>query len=99
MSADVEGQKSVRRVAVIGAGVTGLSAALRLILTDEDVRVVVFEASSRAGGIIQTERRDGFLIEHGPDSFSGKTESGLGQPKNTIYMWEASSLYQRPSCT
>lgn len=57
------------RVAVIGAGITGLAAAQRLTSQDPGVIVTVYELSDRVGGIIQTIERDGFLIERGPDSF------------------------------
>ncbi|MCH2201201.1 MAG: protoporphyrinogen oxidase [Fuerstiella sp.] len=66
-----------RRVAVVGAGITGLAAALRLIQQHKDLHVDMFEASSRAGGAIQTEHRDGFLIEHGPDAFITNKPGGL----------------------
>jgi oxygen-dependent protoporphyrinogen oxidase len=61
-----------RRIVVIGGGVSGLAAAHRLVeLGGErglalDVRLL--EAGARAGGAISTERRDGFVLEHGPDS-------------------------------
>ena len=77
MSATAESPNAVRRVAVVGAGITGLSAALRLILKHDDIHVDIFEASSRAGGIIRTERRGGFLIEHGPDSFITNKPGGM----------------------
>jgi oxygen-dependent protoporphyrinogen oxidase len=53
-------------VAVVGAGITGLTAAFRL--KQQGVPVVVYEASSRAGGVIQTTRRDDFLVEQGPNT-------------------------------
>jgi oxygen-dependent protoporphyrinogen oxidase len=57
------------RIAVIGAGITGLSAAhyLRRKLPEADV--LVLESHSRAGGNIRTEAHDGFVIDAGPDSF------------------------------
>ena len=61
--------KPVRRVAVIGGGITGLAAAQRLVSSADDIEVVIFEASRRLGGIIRTESADGFLMELGPDSF------------------------------
>ncbi|MBI4396157.1 MAG: protoporphyrinogen oxidase [Elusimicrobia bacterium] len=61
------------RIIVIGAGITGLAAAHRLMELSKEsghpVNVRVFEASSRAGGVISTRREDGFLWEEGPDSF------------------------------
>lgn len=56
------------RIAVIGAGISGLAAAHRLRELAPDTEVVVLEASDRVGGLFCTERRDGFVIEHGPDS-------------------------------
>lgn len=56
------------RVVVIGAGVTGLSAALEL--RDQGVDVTVLEASARVGGVVTTRRVDGFLVESGPTSLS-----------------------------
>jgi oxygen-dependent protoporphyrinogen oxidase len=56
--------------AVVGGGITGLSAAHRLHELAPDCRLSLFEASSRLGGVIQSEQRDGFLIERGPDMFT-----------------------------
>ena len=52
------------RVAVIGAGIAGLAAAFRLRLAGAEP--IVFEAQGRAGGVIGTERVEGFLVEQGP---------------------------------
>jgi oxygen-dependent protoporphyrinogen oxidase len=68
---------SGRRVAVIGGGITGLSAAQRLISTDPTATVVVFEATDRFGGIIRTEQSDCFLMELGPDSFITNKPGGI----------------------
>lgn len=56
------------RIAVIGAGISGLAAAHRIGELAPGVEVTVLEASDRVGGLFRTERRDGFVIEHGPDS-------------------------------
>lgn len=53
-------------VAIIGAGITGLTAAHHL--KREGLSVAVYEASARAGGPIQTVRRDGYMAECGPNS-------------------------------
>src|ERR1035437_8156416 len=57
---------SQKSVAVIGAGITGLTAAYRL--HERGFRVQVFEQSGRTGGSIQTIAENGFLIESGPNS-------------------------------
>ncbi|HET9714321.1 MAG TPA: protoporphyrinogen oxidase, partial [Pyrinomonadaceae bacterium] len=58
----------INRIVVVGGGITGLATAHRLIQLGQK-NVTLIEASSRLGGTIQTEHRDGFLIERGPDSF------------------------------
>jgi oxygen-dependent protoporphyrinogen oxidase len=52
--------------AVIGGGISGLAAAYELQRRGHSVRV--FEAGARAGGVIATERFDGWVIDGGPDS-------------------------------
>ncbi|HEX9487790.1 MAG TPA: FAD-dependent oxidoreductase [Gemmatimonadales bacterium] len=54
-------------VAVVGAGLAGLSAAWELQQAGADA--VVLDAGRRPGGMIVTERRDGFVVEGGPDGF------------------------------
>jgi oxygen-dependent protoporphyrinogen oxidase len=70
---DPRNNQKPRRVVVIGGGISGLAAAHRLIeqnaQSQNTPEVLLLEASSRPGGIIRTERRDGFLLEAGPDSF------------------------------
>ena len=63
------------RIVVIGGGLTGLAAAHRL--ASRGVEVVLFEAKSRLGGAIWTEKRDGFLLEGGADSFITNKPAGL----------------------
>ncbi|MBI1388111.1 MAG: protoporphyrinogen oxidase [bacterium] len=52
---------------IIGAGISGLSAAHAMQRAGHDVTVL--ESSSRAGGSIQTERDGEWLFERGPNSF------------------------------
>ena len=54
------------RIAVLGAGISGLAAAWRL---SRDHEVVVFEAKERPGGNIRTEEVEGCLVEWGPNGF------------------------------
>jgi len=53
-------------VAIVGGGIAGLSAAYDLLARGLSVRVL--EASARVGGVIATERFDGWVIDGGPDS-------------------------------
>src|SRR5262245_39955176 len=62
-------------VAIVGGGITGLTAAYELARRGRSV--VVLEASPRAGGLIHTERRDGFTIEAGPDSLLSTKPAGV----------------------
>jgi oxygen-dependent protoporphyrinogen oxidase len=68
-----------RSVVVIGAGISGLVAAYEL--KRRGVPVTLYEASARAGGAIGTSLADGFLAEHGPNSFvsSAAVDSLLAQ--------------------
>lgn len=61
------------RVAVIGAGLSGLAGAWRLGETGADVTVL--EREQRLGGVIRSERHDGFLCEAGPNSMLLKSAS------------------------
>jgi protoporphyrinogen/coproporphyrinogen III oxidase len=65
--------RPARRIVVIGGRITGLAAVHRCQELDRqrclplDLRLV--ESGPRLGGVLRTERRDGFLLESGPDSF------------------------------
>lgn len=63
----------MHRVAIIGGGITGLSAAFDLERARRNgaaIEYQIFEASHRLGGIIRTERTaSGVVMEEGPDSF------------------------------
>ncbi|HUA65819.1 MAG TPA: protoporphyrinogen oxidase [Alphaproteobacteria bacterium] len=56
----------MKPVAIIGAGITGLTTAF--YLQRKGVSVRVYEAAGRAGGVIQSIRKDGFLAESGPNT-------------------------------
>ncbi len=56
-------------VLIVGAGISGLVCAYYVRKAGIDAQIV--EASPRPGGVIRSERRDGFLLELGPQSFSG----------------------------
>ncbi|HUE04304.1 MAG TPA: protoporphyrinogen oxidase [Bryobacteraceae bacterium] len=54
-------------VAIIGGGISGLSAAY--YLTEAGVPCALIESRARLGGVIQSEKVAGCVIEGGPDSF------------------------------
>jgi len=54
---------------IVGAGISGLVCAH--VLRKSGVNALVVEASCRAGGAIHSQQRDGYLLELGPQSFSG----------------------------
>jgi oxygen-dependent protoporphyrinogen oxidase len=61
-----------KRIAIIGGGISGLTAAFALEerrLRGVPVEYVLFEASSRLGGVLVTNRVQECLVEAGPDSF------------------------------
>jgi oxygen-dependent protoporphyrinogen oxidase len=76
---------AVTTVAVVGAGIAGLAAAWQV--QQAGVAVTVLESERRTGGVIVTERRDGFIVEGGPDGFLGAEpdlpelarEGGIGE--------------------
>jgi oxygen-dependent protoporphyrinogen oxidase len=97
-----------RDVIVIGAGISGLVCAYRLKKLGVDVALV--EKSDRVGGVIQSERIDGYLIERGPNSSQGTDELvaladelGItdelveGDPKAPAYVYFGGRLHAVPS--
>lgn len=54
---------------VVGAGISGLATAYALQKAGIATRTV--EAAPRPGGVILSVQRDGYLVECGPQSFSG----------------------------
>ena len=65
------------RVAVVGGGITGLAAALRLSEQLGGDGFVLLEGDGRLGGKIATERAEGYVIEGGPDCFLALKPGGM----------------------
>jgi oxygen-dependent protoporphyrinogen oxidase len=62
----------MKRIAIIGGGVSGLAAAFALEQQKKNgapPEYVLFESSAHFGGVIHTENVDGCVVEAGPDSF------------------------------
>ena len=56
---------------VVGAGISGLTTAYAL--RKSGISTLIVEAAPRPGGVIQSVQREGFLLECGPQSFSGNS--------------------------
>ncbi|MDQ3753080.1 MAG: protoporphyrinogen oxidase [Actinomycetota bacterium] len=94
------------KVAVVGGGVTGLTAAWTL--AKSGVEVVVLEAGDRLGGVIRTDHLDGVPVEAGPDAFlAGDAATslcasvGLGEDLISphvfgAYIWSGGRLRRLP---
>ncbi|HEY0193340.1 MAG TPA: NAD(P)-binding protein, partial [Kofleriaceae bacterium] len=63
------------KIAVVGGGFGGLVAARALVKAGVDAHV--FEAGPRAGGVIETSARDGYVREHAASSFLGGPGDGV----------------------
>ncbi len=63
---------SPQRIAIIGGGLTGLTAAWKL--HREGYKVTVFEKADRVGGVIVSNQKDGWLTEVGPNSLQETPE-------------------------
>lgn len=62
-----------KHIVVVGGGITGLAACLKLLEGVRErklpVSITLLERSERVGGNIVARRRDGFLLDGGPDSW------------------------------
>lgn len=80
----------MKKVAIIGGGITGLCAAYALRKFNQEP--LLLESKGRTGGMIQTYEQEGFLAESGPHSLAVTSQSmldfiesiGLGQEIQTI---------------
>jgi protoporphyrinogen/coproporphyrinogen III oxidase len=92
---------------IIGAGISGLVAAYHLKRLGVDV--LVLEKSDRAGGVIETLKIDGYLVERGPNSIRGtreflnlidalglRSELATGDPKLPAYTYSRGALRAVP---
>src|SRR5215470_3720890 len=62
----------MKRIAIIGGGISGLSAAFTLEQHRRGgvpLKYILYESTPRLGGVISTEHVDGCVVEAGPDSF------------------------------
>ncbi len=82
----------MKRVAIIGGGITGLTAAFRL--QQQGIPATLFETANRVGGVIQTVRDGEYLAECGPNTILetspliGEMIADLGLEGRRIYSSE-----------
>ena len=60
---------ALRRVAVIGAGISGLASAYYLQRNSQDTEILIFESESTSGGKLVTSSFAGLAVDEGADSF------------------------------
>ncbi len=81
-----------RRIAVIGAGMAGLSAAYRL--EQAGVRATVYEAEDRVGGRVQTIRKGDYVMDLGAAVYLGTYRDAIALIKEVGLDGE---LQERPA--
>jgi oxygen-dependent protoporphyrinogen oxidase len=62
----------MKRIAIVGGGISGLSAAFALEKSRRSgvkVEYALYESALRLGGVLVTDRVNGCIVEAGPDSF------------------------------
>ncbi len=62
----------MKRIAIVGGGIAGLTAAYelaKLAQVGSPVQAVLFESTHHLGGIVETVREGGFILECGPDAW------------------------------
>ena len=89
---------TLRRVAVIGGGITGLAAAQRLASRSDNTQIVVFESSQRLGGIIRTETADGFRFRMIGAHLKTKAPHGANGPEEVRRIGIANRRKQLAEC-
>lgn len=99
-----------KKIAIIGAGITGLTIAYKL--KKAQIPFVVFEKENRIGGVINTIAKNGFVFETGPNSgvlssssivqlledlneYSQKETAGKNAAKRLI--WKGTQWHALPS--
>ena len=74
-------KQSHTEIAIIGAGLTGLTTAFWLTRSGKQIQII--EKQDRAGGQIRTFQENGFVYESGPKTIKsgrGKKEGSMALP-------------------
>jgi len=98
------------RIVIIGAGITGLTTAYRLLLRDPRRQVTVLDADGRVGGRIRSEEFAGHVVDCGADAFLARVpdavelcrELGLDQlltspASSSARVWTDGALHRLPA--
>ena len=99
-----------KKVVVVGAGITGLTVAYRLLKNGENFEVVVLESEKKTGGKLKTSQFAGFLLDEGADAFLarapwaidlfneiGISEEFVSPRSRSASIWANGSLIPLPS--
>ena len=58
----------MKKICIIGGGISGLSIALKHHTAGN--KVSIFESSNKLGGVVQSVRKNGFLMDYGPNTLN-----------------------------
>lgn len=102
-----------KRIIILGAGISGLSAAWYLSRSGQPLEITILEKNSRAGGWLHTDHTTGFHFEKGPRTFKAdkcpatlRLISELGLENEVIwsearphhrYLWHSNELHKFPT--
>lgn len=85
-------------VLIVGGGISGLAAAVRFASAHRPLRLSLVDAADRLGGLIATERTDGFMIEHGPDAVLAAKSAALELARRVGVADRMIDMRSRGSC-
>ena len=83
------------KICIIGGGISGLSIALEKKFEGHSINL--FESSDKVGGVVKTEKKNGFLLDYGPNTLNVR----LKKTKYLLQKYDAwdSCLKQIPTQT
>ncbi len=80
------------RITIIGAGISGLACAYRLLELSKEKNIPlelnILDAGTKAGGTLSTIEKEGFLMEEGPDCFITDKPAALNLIKRLEMEWQ-----------
>lgn len=82
MSTNTNTNQPKSHVAILGAGLTGLSAARKL--SGAGYAVSVFDRNPFIGGLAATHKRDGYLFDYGPHRFHTRNDNLVDEVADLI---------------